>query len=272
MFLTIFPLSNPFQSPNQTKQTNKNRGAEDYFQMRVYCEDYEGFLATHPAVIAIEPHDILPISLFVFSDYLGYFPTHTIRGCLTSAVFQIPGMRHVYSWASATSVSKRNIQRLLRKGVSTTICPGGAQEVTYMTSPHSKEITLYLKSRLGMIKLAAEFGAPIIPSFTFNQRKTFDFWVPANRYLHKLGKKLGFIPLVIFGLWGIPFAQAKPVAMTMVIGKAIPVRKMTIEELKDKQNEPELQAIANQVIEAMEQIFETHKEACDMGDFRLIIK
>lgn len=238
--------------------------------MRVYCEDYEGFLKAGPCIIALEPHDILPLSLFIFSDYLGYFKPHINRGCITSAVFQVPGMRHLYSWTSATSVSKRNIQRLLRRGVTTTICPGGAQEVTYMTSSDAKECVLYLRSRLGLIKLAAEFGVPVVPTFTFNQRPAFDFWVPQWRWLHKLGKKIGFIPLVIFGVFGIPFAQPKPVPMTMVMGKPIPIPKMTPDELKDKKEV--LEKYNREVIETIERIYENHKDQFGMGDIKLIIK
>jgi hypothetical protein len=60
---------------------------------------------------------ILPFSgLFAFSDYLGYFPGHKMIGCLTSACFLVPGMKHVFTWASASSVEKKNLQKLLSTG------------------------------------------------------------------------------------------------------------------------------------------------------------
>lgn len=238
--------------------------------MRVYCEDYEAFRAIHPAIIALEPHDVLPIGLFILSDHLGYAKPHTNRGCMTSAIFRIPGMRHIYSWATATSVSKRNIQRLLRKGITPGICPGGVQEVTYLTTPESDECILFLRSRLGLIKLAAEFGTPIIPTFTFNQRRCFDFWIPQWPWIQRLGKKIGFIPLIIFGVFGIPFAIPKPVPMVMVIGKPIPVPKMTTEDMHGKKEE--LEKYLLQLIASIEHIFETYKHEFYMGDIKLIIK
>lgn len=70
-----------------------------------------------PAIWSIEPHDILPLGLFAMSDYLGYFPGHKMMGCLTSACFIVPGMKQVYTWASACSVDKKNIQKLLETGM-----------------------------------------------------------------------------------------------------------------------------------------------------------
>ena len=62
-----------------------------YFKACVYCEDYEAVQAAAPGIITIEPHDILPVSIFCFSSFVGFFPTHDMRGCLTSGCFAVPG-------------------------------------------------------------------------------------------------------------------------------------------------------------------------------------
>lgn len=81
-----------------------------------YCTDWKAVNESGPAIWSIEPHDILPLGLFAMSDYLGYFPGHKMMGCLTSACFIVPGMKQVYTWASACSVDKKNIQKLLETG------------------------------------------------------------------------------------------------------------------------------------------------------------
>ena len=86
-------------------------------------------LATGPALFSMEPHDILPVSIFSFSGILSYFPGHNARGCLSSACFMLPGMRHIYTWGEATDVNKKTIMRNLAKGYSLALCPGGAHEV-----------------------------------------------------------------------------------------------------------------------------------------------
>lgn len=108
--------------------------AAEYFRLEVHCEgnlssgylkryfiyifyiDWKAVNESGPAIWTIEPHDILPLGLFAMSDYLGYFPGHKMMGCLTSACFIVPGMKQVYTWASACSVDKKNIQKLLETG------------------------------------------------------------------------------------------------------------------------------------------------------------
>lgn len=196
-----------------------------------------------------------------------YMSGHTIRGCLTSACFSIPGMRHIYTWSRATSVDRKTINRLLEKKCSPTLCPGGAHEVTFMTSPDSDEIVLYLKSRIGMVKIAAQHGVPIIPTFAFNQRPAYSFFVPQSKFLHKIGRKLlGFIPLVFFGAGNLPFGQPKPCPITLVIGKPIYIPKMegTIEK-------EALQPYLDQVIASIERIYALNKDKFNMSHIKLKI-
>lgn len=161
-------------------------------QLQVYAEDYDAVLAAKPALFGLEPHDILPISLIALGDVLKTLPGHKLRGALTSACFQVPGMRHIYTWATAVSVDKKSLRRLLARSFSLCICPGGAHEVTFMRSNSDPETVLYLRNRLGLPRLAAEQpnGLSLIPCFCFNQRPTYDFFVPNVPLLHKLGRKV----------------------------------------------------------------------------------
>ena len=72
--------------------TRNRRKAPAYFSLRIYCEDKEAVLKTGPALFSMEPHDILPVSIFSFSGILNYFPGHNARGCLSSACFMLPGI------------------------------------------------------------------------------------------------------------------------------------------------------------------------------------
>jgi hypothetical protein len=42
-------------------------------------------------------------------------------------------------------------------------------QVCYMTDNKNKECVLYLRNRMGIVKMAALNGVAIIPTFTFNQ-------------------------------------------------------------------------------------------------------
>jgi hypothetical protein len=62
------------------------------------------------------------------------------------------------------------------------------------------------------------------------QRAAFNFWIPQWRWLHKLGRRMGFIPLMFSGIWGIPYAMPAPTPLNLVVGKPIVVPKMEGED------------------------------------------
>ena len=186
-----------------------------------------------PAIFAIEPHDILPLSIFAFNDCLGGLKNHKCLGCVTSLCFYIPIIRHIYTWVNAVSADRLNLKKMLRKGISPVLCPGGLQEVTLMKNEN--ECVLYLNSRFGFIKLALEEGCPIIPCFCFGLRKTFKYWIPKNKILINIGRSLGVLPMIFFGVWNIPFSPAKPVDYTNIIGSPLILPKIenpSIEEIQ----------------------------------------
>lgn len=244
------------------------RKAEEYFKVRLYFEDYEATNSCGPSIVTIEPHDVLPVGLCSYSNAMNHLYGHQIRGCLASACFSIPGMRHVYTWARATNIERKTMRKLLSTGQSVCICPGGAQEVTYMSSPGSKEIALHLRNRYGFIKMAMQQGCAIVPTFAFNQRKVWDFWVPPFKWLHKLGRKMGFIPLVFFGIGGIPLAQAKSLPIDIVLAKPIKVAKVGEDvEITTEMIQPYL----DEFIAVTERMFERNKAKFGMADYKLVI-
>lgn len=84
--LTLYTLNASADVP-----VNSYRAAPAYFSLRIFCEDYDAVVKCSPALFSMEPHDILPISIFSFSGILSYFPPHNSRGCLSSACFMLPG-------------------------------------------------------------------------------------------------------------------------------------------------------------------------------------
>ena len=87
-----------------------------------------------PAIFVLEPHDVLPVSIFSLCDFLGALPgKRRLIGCISSACFKVPLMRHVWSWVCAESIDRKNVVRLLKEGVSVCLCPGGVREVIEMS-------------------------------------------------------------------------------------------------------------------------------------------
>lgn len=234
------------------------RQAKEYFSLRVFCEDAAALNASKQVIFSIEPHDVLPISMCTFHDYLGYFPG--LKGtlaCLTSMCFVVPLMRQMYTWTSATTVDKKNIQSIMKKGYSPVICPGGMQEVFLMETPD--ECVLFLKNRGGIVKLALQSGVPIVPSFAFGQRGAYRFWIPRSTFLKTIGRKIGFLPMIFFGLANLPLSQPSPCPLSVVVGAPIPVEK------DENPSAEKIQKVLDELLAAYTRIFEQNKDRFGMS-------
>jgi len=168
--------------------------AADYFRIRMILVDEEAVRVAGPSIFAIEPHDLLPLSIFAFNDCLRGLKGHTCLGCVTSFAFYMPIIKHIYTWVNAVPADKSNLRKMLKNGISPVLCPGGVQEVTLMKS--DKECVLYLNSRFGFIKLALQYGVPIIPCFCFGLRKTFAYHVSQDEYSKYIGRVTGVLPVL----------------------------------------------------------------------------
>lgn len=236
----------------------------EYFKVRLYCEDLQKIQTAGTSILVSEPHDVMPVSMCVFSRNLDHLHPHKFVGCVTSSIFAVPLMKHFMAWTRAVDADRQSISNLINRGESPTICPGGVQEVLEM-EPGSKECVLYLKRRRGIVKLALKHGTPILPSFTFGQRDAYSFWIPRTTWMRKLSSKLQFSPMVYFGIFNLPFSQPRPVHVNVVVGTPIKVEKN--EAFTDK----DIDGVQDELLTAMERIYEQNKEKFGMGDIKLRI-
>lgn len=200
------------------------RNASTYFSFLIEFEDLESLKAAAsrgPAIFIMEPHGVFPITLFWggLSEVTKHIPKLELVCCLSSTMFTIPLMKHFLTWCGATNIDKNNIKVYLDRGVSVNICAGGVQEIQYWGE--DKELVLFLKSRLGVTKLALTNGVPLVPSLCFGLKNTYSCWIPTSPWLLSLARKIGFFPMLFTGLGYVPFGQPKPCPLSTVIGKPI---------------------------------------------------
>jgi diacylglycerol O-acyltransferase 2, plant len=240
--------------------------ATEYLHTQIIAEDKTALETCGQAIFAMEPHHVLPLGIVSLNDHTRGFTGHRSLGCITSACFKVPLMRHVYTWINAFSVDKKDLIGMLNQGISPVICPGGVQEVSYLENASDQtEWVLYLKKRTGFIKLAMKYGIPVIPVFTFGLQHTFSFWIPKHRLVTAIGRKLGVLPMMFFGLWNIPLGPAKPSDYVNVIGKPIEI---------PKNNEPtdeELKLYLQKYIDELTRIFEENKAIYGMEHMKIRI-
>ena len=234
-----------------------------YFSFKVEFENYNLIENCGPSLFAVEPHGVLPVTLYWGT--LNLLQNHQFLCCLSSSILSVPIMKHFLTWSGAISAEKTNLIKYLSQGYSLNICPGGVQEVKYLNN--NKEMVLFLKSRLGFTKLGLEQGVCIIPVITFGLHKIYDYYLfDWNDFLLNLGRKVGFLPMIFFGLGGIPFAQPKPSPLTVVIGKPIQLPKI------EKPSSEEIQKYHDIFLGEMRRVFEENKDANGMSDFTMRIE
>lgn len=246
--------------------------AEAYFSLKTVVEDADELAALpelgRAAIYAFEPHDVLPFPIFSFNNNLERVPGFAGRcECLmTSAVFCIPFLRQIYTWTGGAPVDRKTFRRKLDRKESFVFCPGGVQEVTLMDPNNSEELVLYLQKRKGFIKQALATGSPIVPAFGFNTDGSYLYWVPKGSLVNKIARSIGFLPIFFAGRFGLPFGIPFAQDLHVVVGR--PIYVPTEGDTVRPESVEKYHAL---FLEAMEGLFERHKEEAGYGHRKLKI-
>lgn len=83
--------------------------------------------------------------------------------------------------------------------------------------------------------------------------------------LFHIARKIGFLPMLFFGVWSIPLGPAKPVDYSTIIGKPIPVG------LISNPSDDEINKIHALYVQSISDIYHKYKDRFGMGHIRLRI-
>lgn len=234
-----------------------------YSRVKFMVDDPEGTSVKRSYIVAFEPHSALPLAMAgVFTKYSGLLPPSLvdIKVLASSALFLVPGLRHMWHWLGMRPVSRGVISSILDAGGSVALCPGGVQECLHMR--HGEE-ALYLSRRTGFIKMAMQHNAAVVPAFAFGQTDMYSWIKPEPPYVPEravaaLARCIGFLPLVMYGAWGTP--MPRPVPLTVVMGAPLVVPH--IKQPSPEQVQEQLQLF----IQSMESMVARHKAAAGYPD------
>lgn len=236
--------------------------SKKYFALETILEDEDTLSRLSQnrigTMFAIEPHDILSFGCFAFHPSLNMLPPGGMRDsfrCLvSSAIMNTPILRHIMWWMCCDSVEKSVFRGHLQQKSSIVFVPGGMQEVTLMDPLKPEELVLYLRHRKGFIKIALELGTPVVPVFTFGLDGSYAYHVPRGETILRLSRIMGFLPVLFWGRWGVPFGIPRPQQITVVVGKPIEVPC-----LGDSIRGEDVDKYHSIYIEELEALFERHK-------------
>jgi diacylglycerol O-acyltransferase 2, plant len=144
------------------------------------------------------------------------------------------------------------------------ILPGGIAEV-FTSTPGKHKIVF--KKRRGLIKLAIECGAQIVPSYVFGATDFYHNLATTDSWLAKLSRKMRIGVAMFIGQYGLPIPFAPRV--TMCFGDPLQVRCWTGEgPIPDEL----VETLHREYIEGIREVFERYKAAAGYPDAKLEIQ
>ncbi|KAG7516852.1 hypothetical protein JOB18_042000 [Solea senegalensis] len=219
-------------------------------------------------ILGCHPHGIMSAGAFVCfgTESCGFSDTFPgLRACLAvlAGLFRIPFFRDYIMSAGLYPVSKPSLGHLLSKsgkGNAVVIVIGGAAE-SLASSPGIN--TVFVKQRKGFVRVALEFGADLVPVYSFGENELFRQVIfsegSISRRIQDLFKSvMGFAPCLFVGERMAILPYRSPV--TTVVGSPIPVPKVV------SPTEEEVDRYHKLYMEGLSKLFHEHKVSCGLSE------
>lgn len=219
-------------------------------------------------ILGCHPHGIMSAGAFnCFStESCGFTELYPgVRSCLAilAGLFRIPLFRDYIMAAGLYPVSKASLTHLLSKsgkGNAVVIVIGGAAE-SLSSSPG--ENTVVIKQRKGFVKVALEFGADLVPVYSFGENELFQQVLLTEgsfgRKLQDLFKKImGFAPCLFVGEKFAIIPYRRPVTTVVGCPISVPKRVSPTDEEVDHYHSLYMESLTN--------LFHEHKVSCGLSE------
>ncbi|XP_073335619.1 2-acylglycerol O-acyltransferase 3b [Pagrus major] len=219
-------------------------------------------------ILGCHPHGIMSAGGFAcFSTescgFTDMFPGMRCTLAILAGLFRVPFFREYILSAGLCPVSKPSLAHLLSKsgkGNAVVIVIGGAAE-SLSSSPGAN--TVVMKHRKGFVRIALEFGADLVPVYSFGENELFQQVIFSDgslgRRLQDLFKKIvGFAPCLFVGERMAVMPYRTPI--TTVVGSPISVPKLVTP------TEEEVDHYHRLYMDALSKLFHEHKVSCGLPE------
>lgn len=223
-------------------------------------------------IFGYHPHGIAALGSFGLSNNgCGFnleFPGIPMSLLTLTNNFQLPFYREYLLFSGLSSVSRKNILKLLDNYTSVCLVPGGAKESLAINFSGNK-INLVLKNRKGFVRLAvanAEKGrrTALVPIFSFGENELYKVVKAKEGSFLKnlqlwLKNNIGFTIPIFFGrgIWNPDFGlMPYREKITLCFGNPI---EIDLTDFKDATNETIVDHFHDLYVKELMQIFDDNK-------------
>lgn len=205
---------------------------------------------TKPKFYAVHPHGAFCLGWSVLFTH----PKMTqVRFCFSPALYYSP---FFHLWCRLTGnpgkADKVSMVKYMKRGENVALPPGGFEEATLT---NLNEDRVYIRKRLGFIKLSLKYGYDVVPVYCFGENKTY--WNAQGAWKSRLWmNSLGIPTILIWGRWFLPLLPKRhAMGLHVVCGDALKLPK--IENPSNK----EVAEWHDKYIAALINLYERHKSS-----------
>ncbi|CAM9735147.1 unnamed protein product [Ectocarpus fasciculatus] len=198
-----------------TQQSSVMRLARAYHDFQVHLDpalEPSKMTGEEAFVFGLHPHGVLSDYRILLDGVTAKnFPKlRSWRALAASVLFNFPVCRELTLWSHCIDAGRATAQYALDRGHSLFIVVGGEHEqARRILGEFGKEV-LYLKSRMGFVKLALRNGVPLVPAYVFGANDTFR----TSNFLRKtrlaIVKSLRIAIPLFWGRFGLPIPREVP--------------------------------------------------------------
>jgi len=182
-----------------------------------------------------------------------------------SVLFSIPIVREMSLLFGAVDAGKANCERLIRKGSSLIVFPGGIDEMPLTGDGPTSDVRV--RTRTGFIRMAVAHGVSVLPTFCFGELEAVSAVSPLPSPLAKwLQKRLRMSTTMFVGRFNLFLPRRVP--FTLCIGTPIATHQCT----EPAQIDAEVARVHGLYKQALRELYATNQEACGYGGRRLLFQ
>eukprot|EP00557_Chaetoceros_sp_GSL56_P010099 CAMPEP_0176480724 /NCGR_PEP_ID=MMETSP0200_2-20121128/2431_1 /TAXON_ID=947934 /ORGANISM="Chaetoceros sp., Strain GSL56" /LENGTH=275 /DNA_ID=CAMNT_0017876865 /DNA_START=511 /DNA_END=1338 /DNA_ORIENTATION=+ len=203
-----------------------------------------------PKFYAVHPHGAFCLG---WSILFTHIKMTTVRFCFSPALYYSP---FFHMWCRLTGkpgkADKASMVKYMKRGEDVALPPGGFEEAT-LTNVHQDRV--YIRKRLGFIKLALQHGYDVVPVYCFGENKTY--WNMQGAWKLRLWMNSWGVPsIMIWGAWFLPLLPKRSeIGLYVVCGDALELPK-----IEDPTKE-QVREWHDKYIAALVNLFERHKSS-----------